>query len=145
IYRELLGRSDVTLSEFIAERYFGMIRNVHRHGWLLLYLFGCSPALCKSFFSGREPPPGARFVEFDSETLYRPYATSLRMSDIGYKNDSQAGVAISLDDLSSYVASLTRAIETPYPPYQRIGVKVDGEYRQLNANLLQIENEYYSP
>ena len=30
------------------------------------------------------------------------------------------------------------------PRYEQIGVKVDGEYRQLNANLLQIENEYYS-
>ena len=30
-----------------------------------------------------------------------------------------------------------------YEVITRIGVKVDGEYRQLNANLLQIENEYY--
>ncbi len=39
---------------------------------------------------------------------------------------------------------LTRAISTPHPPYEALGVKVDGEYRQLNANILQIENEYYS-
>lgn len=143
IYRNLLGCSD-PLTQFIADQYFGMIRNVHRYGWLLLYLFGCSPALCKSFFIGREQLE-RRFAPFDSETLYRPYATSLRMSDIGYKNDSQAGVAISFDDLASYVASLTRAIETPYPPYERIGVKVGGQHRQLNTNLLQIENEYYSP
>jgi glutamate--cysteine ligase len=144
VYREILRRADTPMPAFIAEQYFGIIRNVHRYGWLILYLFGCSPALCKSFFTGREPP-GERFTEFDPDTYYRPYATSLRMSDIGYKNDSQSGVAISFDDLPSYVASLTRAIETPYPPYERIGVKADGEYRQLNANLLQIENEYYSP
>jgi glutamate--cysteine ligase len=29
-------------------------------------------------------------------------------------------------------------------PWEEIGVVVDGEYRQLNANILQIENEYYS-
>jgi glutamate--cysteine ligase len=39
---------------------------------------------------------------------------------------------------------LSAAVTTPHPEYQKIGVKVDGEYRQLNANLLQIENEYYS-
>jgi glutamate--cysteine ligase len=36
------------------------------------------------------------------------------------------------------------AIQTPEPRYEEIGVKVDGEYRQLSANKLQIENEYYS-
>ena len=30
------------------------------------------------------------------------------------------------------------------PRYAAIGVVVDGDYRQLNANILQIENEYYS-
>ena len=40
---------------------------------------------------------------------------------------------------------MSRAVKTPEPDYEAIGVKVDGEYRQLNANLLQIENEYYSP
>ena len=32
----------------------------------------------------------------------------------------------------------------PYPPFEALGVKVDGEYRQLSGNVLQIENEYYS-
>ncbi|MFO1417566.1 MAG: glutamate--cysteine ligase [Methylotetracoccus sp.] len=144
IYRDLLGAPQA-LGAFVSDRYFGMIRNVHRYGWLLLYLFGCSPALCKSFFAGREDDLASRFSELDSATWYRPYATTLRMSDIGYKNDSQSEVAICFDDLPAYVESLSRAIDTPFEPYQRIGVKVDGEYRQLNANLLQIENEYYSP
>jgi glutamate--cysteine ligase len=42
------------------------------------------------------------------------------------------------------VRDLSKAIGTPYPPYEKLGVKVDGAYRQLNANILQIENEYYS-
>jgi glutamate--cysteine ligase len=66
------------------------------------------------------------------------------MSDLGYRNKSQAGVEISVNSLDEYVRDLNRAISTPHPEYQRIGVKVDGRYRQLNANLLQIENEYYS-
>ena len=39
---------------------------------------------------------------------------------------------------------LGAAVSTPHPEYERLGVKVDGQYRQLNANLLQIENEYYA-
>jgi glutamate--cysteine ligase len=131
------------LDSFIAERYFSMIRNAQRFGWLILYLFGASPACSKSFFVGREAL-AAKFAAFDTDTLYRPHATSLRMSDIGYKNSNQSSLDISANDLEGYVTSLSRAISTPYPPYQRIGVKVDGEYRQLNANILQIENEFYS-
>jgi glutamate--cysteine ligase len=142
VYQALLGNSE-PLDQFIADQYFGLIRNTHRYGWLILYLFGSSPALCKSFFAGREPRTGG-FSEFDARTLYRPYATSLRMSDIGYRNDSQATLDISFNNLGEYVASLSKAIGTPYADYEKIGVKVGGEYRQLNANILQIENEYYS-
>lgn len=142
VLRELEGRTEA-LSGFVADSYFGMVRNVHRYGWLTIYLFGASPAFCKSFFGGREHL-ASRFSEFDARTLFRPYATSLRMSDIGYKNDSQAGLEISFNHLDDYVASLGKAIATPYPLYERIGVKVDGDYRQLNGNILQIENEYYS-
>ena len=46
--------------------------------------------------------------------------------------------------LEEYVRDLEHAVGTPNPDYQRIGVVVDGTYRQLNANYLQIENEYYS-
>ncbi len=126
--------------EFISESYFALLRNYRRHGWLVLYLFGVSPAVCKSFIAGRD----IALPQLDTGTFYEPYATSLRMSDLGYRNKSQAGVAISVNSLSEYVRDLQRAISTPHPEYQRIGVKVDEEYRQLNANLLQIENEYYS-
>jgi glutamate--cysteine ligase len=142
VLAELLESRD-PLPKFIADAYFGIIRNVHRYGWLVIYLFGMSPTVCKSFFRGREHLAAA-FPEFDAETLYRPYATSLRMSDIGYRNDNQAALEISFDNLDDYVASLGKAIDTPYRPYERIGVKVGGEYRQLNSNILQIENEYYS-
>jgi glutamate--cysteine ligase len=66
------------------------------------------------------------------------------MSDIGYRNKNQASVSVSVNSLAEYVRDLSRATGTSYPPYEQIGVKVHGEYRQLNANILQIENEYYS-
>lgn len=133
------GASRVEQS-FISEQYFALLRNYRRHGWLILYLFGNSPALCSSFVRGRDHS----LQEFGPGTLYAPHATSLRMSDLGYRNKSQAGVQISVNSLDEYVRDLTAAVSTPNPEYQRLGVKVDGEYRQLNANLLQIENEYYS-
>ena len=128
------------LPHFVSERYFALIRNFQRMGWILPYLFGTSPALCRSFLGARRD----RFDRFDEGTRYLPHATSLRMSDIGYKNKSQAGLEISYDGLDRYVESLARAIETPSPEFERFGVHVGGEYRQLNRNVLQIENEYYS-
>ncbi len=126
--------------DFISDQYFALLRNYRRFGWLILYLFGNSPALCSSFVRGREHD----LQTLSPGTLFDPYATSLRMSDLGYRNKNQAGVQISVNSLTEYVRDLSAAVSTPHPEYEKIGVKVDGEYRQLNANLLQIENEYYS-
>ncbi len=136
-------RSPLELQAFINEGYFGLIRNFQRVGWIILYLFGASPAICKNFFKSR-PALMSQFDELDSGTLYHPYATSLRMSDIGYKSKNQAGLNIDYNSLDGYVNSLGKAITTPYPDYQQIGTEVNGEYRQLNCNILQIENEFYS-
>jgi glutamate--cysteine ligase len=135
-----VNRSKQSSRDFISEQYFGVLRNYRRHGWLVLYLFGTSPAVSKSFFAGRV----TELATLDEDTFYEPHGTSLRMSDIGYRNKNQANVSVSVNSLDEYVRDLTRAIGTPYPPYAELGVKVDGEYRQLNANILQIENEYYS-
>jgi glutamate--cysteine ligase len=125
---------------FISASYFDLLRNYRRHGWIVLYLFGVSPVVCKSFLAGRD----FQLEDFTHDTAYEPYATSLRMSDVGYRNRNQAGLAVSVNSLEEYVRDLTHAITTPHPPYEALGVKVDGEYRQLNANILQLENEYYS-
>jgi glutamate--cysteine ligase len=125
---------------FVSARYFDLLRNYRRYGWLVLYLFGVSPVVCKSFLKGRDHS----LRDFAAGTAYEPYGTSLRMSDIGYRNRNQADLTVSVNSLEEYVRDLTRAITTPHPPYAELGVKVDGEYRQLNANILQIENEYYS-
>jgi glutamate--cysteine ligase len=137
---ESVDQSSQPRQDFISESYFALLRNYRRYGWLVLYLFGTSPAVSRSFFAGREVTMPA----LDADTLYEPFATSLRMSDIGYRNKTQAAVSVSVNSLADYVRDLSQAIHTPYPPYEQLGVKVDGEYRQLNANILQIENEYYS-
>ncbi len=140
-YLDVVGNSGDCVAAR-SEHYMGMIRNLQRLGWLVPYLFGASPAVCASFVQGRETD----LIAFDGYTLHGPYATSLRMGDIGYQNQQEAGTGMkaSYDSLDAYVRSLTWAIETPCPEYERIGVKVGERYEQLNANVLQIENEYYS-
>jgi glutamate--cysteine ligase len=137
---EYINESKQPRQDFVSEQYFGVLRNYRRFGWLVLYLFGTSPAVSKGFFAGRD----ISLPSLDKDTAYEPYGTSLRMSDIGYRNKNQAGVSVSVNSLDEYVRDLSRAVSTPYPPYEKLGVKVNGEYRQLNANVLQIENEYYS-
>ena len=139
ILQTVRGNKD-PLPRFVSDSYFALIRNFQRQGWLIPYLFGSSPVVCKSFLGHN----AGDLQDLDGGSWYQPYATTLRMSDIGYKNNSQAGLRISYDGVDAYIESLTRAIEAPSPEYQAIGVVVDGEYRQLNANILQIENEYYS-
>src|SRR5690606_24633274 len=48
------------------------------------------------------------------------------------------------NDLTSYTDSLRQLVSTPYAPYVEMGTQRDGEWLQLNSNILQIENEYYS-
>jgi len=125
---------------FQSERYIALIRNFRRYSWLLMYLFGASPALDKSFLRGRTH----QLRTLDADTFYLPWATSLRMSDLGYQNNAQAGLTPCYNDLTSYTDSLRRAVSTPYAPYAAIGTRHEGEWLQLNTNVLQIENEYYS-
>jgi len=125
---------------FVSDRYFHLLRNYRRHGWIVLYLFGVSPVVCNTFLRGRN----VTLPRLSKDTSYEPYATSLRMSDLGYRNRNQAGLSVSVNSLDEYVRDLSRAIATRHEPYEKLGVKTDGQYRQLNANILQIENEYYS-
>lgn len=134
-------KSNLSADDFRSEAYMALIRNFRRMGWLVLYLFGASPALCKSFLGNNQ----SDLKSFNENTYYEPFGTSLRMSDLGYSNNTQAKLNISLNSLNEYIDDLGCAICTPDPGYEKIGVKVDGKYRQLSANQLQIENEYYSP
>lgn len=126
--------------DFISAGYIALIRNFRRHAWLLSYLFGASPAVDTSFVDGKEH----QLEQLDKDTLYLPYATCLRMTDLGYKSSAQESIRICYNHLSTYINSVREALNTEYKEYEEIGVKVDGKYRQLNTKLLQIENEFYS-
>ena len=126
--------------DFKNENYFGLIRNYSRMSWMIPLLFGCSPVVCKSFLSGNT----SRFKKMLDGTYYVQNGTSLRMSDIGYKNKNQSALKISYDSLDCYLRSLKKAITTPYPEYETIGLYDGADRIQLSTNVLQIENEYYS-
>jgi glutamate--cysteine ligase len=120
--------------------YFGLIRNVRRHAFLLLRLFGASPAVCACFVDGRRHT----LEPLGPDTFGLPYATSLRMGRLGYQSDAQAALNVSYNSLAGYAASLHGALTTPHPPYEALGVRnLGGEYNQLATSLLQIENEFY--
>jgi glutamate--cysteine ligase len=128
-----------SLVAYQTDAYFHLIRNFRRHSWLLLYLFGASPTVCRSFVAGRTHS----LQEFNAGTLYLPGATSLRMGPLGYQSDAQASLAVSFNSLRSYAESLNGALTKSYPPYEAIGLRDGDNYRQLGTSLLQIENEFY--
>lgn len=129
--------------EAISEGYFRLIRNYYRFGWVIPYLFGASPAICSSFLQGKKS--ALPFKETECGMYYLPYATSLRLSDLGYTNKSQSALGITFNSLSGYVEGLKRAIQTPSEEYAKIGLIKDGKHLQINTNVLQIENELYAP
>ncbi|MFM7786323.1 MAG: glutamate--cysteine ligase, partial [Gammaproteobacteria bacterium] len=137
--RALHGASE-SLQDFKTAQYFALIRNFHRFSWLLIYLFGASPALCRSFVAGR----AHGLDELAPCTLHAPWATSLRMGDLGYQSDAQQSIDVPYNGLGDYVDALIRAIREPHPAYVAIGTRRDGEWLQLSTSLLQIENEFYS-
>jgi glutamate--cysteine ligase len=139
VYADLRALRAADTAEFQSASYFELLRNYRRLGWLVLYLFGTSPAVGRDFLdqslAGLQP--------LDTRTAYGPFATSLRMSDIGYRNRNQAGVAVSVNSLDEYLRDLRRAVSTPHPAYEQIGLKRGDTWMQLSTSVLQIENEFY--
>lgn len=126
--------------DYQSQRYITLLNNFHRTSWLLMVLFGASPAVSSAFVQGREHG----LETLSADTLYLPHATSLRMSDLGYQNKAQQGLMPPYNTLQDYMRGLARAVQKPYPPYEEIGLRRDGEWVQINTHILQIENEYYS-
>jgi len=129
-----------SLPDVSSEQYFALIRNFRRQAFLLLYLFGASPALCSSFVAGRPH----ELQPLGDGSMFMPHGTSLRMGRLGYQSDAQASLAVSYNSLEGYAASLQDALTRPWPAYEAIGIRnLGGDYNQLGTSLLQIENEFY--
>ena len=140
-WREIHG-SDLTGSAAQSAGYLGLVRNYFRYGWVIPYLFGASPALCSSFLQGKET--NLDFQKVGEGTIYLPYATSLRLSDLGYTNSSQSSLNICYNSVDNYIASVRQALHKKAPEFKGLGIKEGDNYIQLNDNVLQIENELYA-
>ncbi len=123
------------LQQFQNDFYLGLTRNFTRNFYILLYLFGASPTADISY----APESQIHGLEKDEHTIWGKYATSVRMSPIGYINRSRCTASVSLNSLEEYIKDLKRALNTPCPDFADISP--DG---QLNKNIFQIENEYYA-
>ena len=119
--------------------YLSTIRNILRNNWFLLYFFGSSPFVIEQLISKKK----YKFKKH-KDIYYLPYATSLRMSDIGYQNTEQSKLNISLDNLKKYISSLLSATSTKSIEFKEMSILSSIERSQLNENYLQIEDEYYS-
>ncbi|HEY4513859.1 MAG TPA: glutamate--cysteine ligase [Candidatus Paceibacterota bacterium] len=134
-----IERFKADLSIFKDDRYFSLMRNVIRYVPLLTYLFGASPVADETFF--RKKP--SELQTLNHSMYLGQYATSLRQSRFGYSNLSNQ-VSVSFNSLDEYLNDLYRAITTSSKLWSSIGVHKDGKQIQLNMNILQLENEFYS-
>jgi glutamate--cysteine ligase len=138
-----ISENNAPMNDFISEKYFALLRNYKRYCWLIPYLYGSSPTICGSFLKNKAT--SLPFKKSASGYMYLEYATSLRMSDLGYTNSEQSSLQICYNDLDGYLDGVQSAINLPSEKFAKLGVKVDGKYQQLNSNVLQIENELYAP
>lgn len=138
-YQSLL-RSEASFSSFVSEQYLGLIRNCLRLEWIIPFLFGSSPAVCASFFKGH----ASDLEKWHADSYVDPMATSLRLSDLGYNNNIQSRIKISYNSLPEFIETMKKAVHTPVPEYQRIGVFKEGQYNQLSDCVFQIEDEHYA-
>ena len=135
-----LAPQNTSLQEFKNESYLSLVRNFRRNAWLLLYLFGASPIVPKSFIAGRP-----NFLQnLNDQDCYLENATCLRMSELGYMSNAQDNLFIAYNNLDEYVENLLYALKEKFPRYEQIGIEKEGEFIQINDSIIQIENEYYS-
>ena len=123
-----------------SDIYLGLIRNFKRNFWFLLYFFGASPIFDKSFVSGRNHS----IKNTNKSDLYDEYATSLRMSEVGYQSYHQKALDIKYNSLDSFIESLKKGIFEEYEVFKSLGLyDENNERQQISSGILQIENELY--
>ena len=123
-----------------SDIYLGLIRNFKRNFWFLLYFFGASPIFDKSFVLGRSHS----IKNTNKSDLYDEYATSLRMSEVGYQSYHQKALDIKYNSLDSFIESLKKGIFEEYEVFKSLGLyDENNERQQISSGILQIENELY--
>lgn len=140
---ELLGDARGAGPVDATRGYFHTMRNLVSIGWIVPWLFGASPAICRTFL---EPDATTDLSRLGESTLYAPLGTSLRMGNIGYRYREDVPIDLSVDhgSFEGWARDVVGHVTTEHPPYAALGLfDARGRRQQLNANRLQIENEYY--
>lgn len=144
-WAELHGLEDNNTDAVRTAGYFHMTREWMRVAWVVPYLFGASPAVCETFLG--DASNSSDLEQLKGGTRYARYGTSLRMGNIGYRYREDSGVDLSVchDSFACYMNDLHGHVTTEHPEYAADGIlDASGYHQQLNANRLQIENEFYS-
>ena len=101
-FENLRGEED--LQTFKNKSYLSLIRNFRRNAWMILYLFGSSPVVPKTFITDRK-----NFLqELNEEDLFLEYATCLRMSELGYMSKAQDNLYIAYNLSLIHISEPTR-------------------------------------
>jgi len=125
---------------FINQKYLGAIRNIKRNFWFLLERLGASPIAHESYLLNREHS----LSKHGNNDLFLPFATSLRMSDVGYQSSMQNALKINYNNLDEFIDAIVKGINTPVKDFEEIGlVDEQGVPQQISTGILQIENELY--
>ncbi len=133
-------KDDENLQSFKNKKYLSLIRNFRRNAWMILYLFGSSPVVPKTFISDRK-----NFLkELNEDDLFLEYATCLRMSELGYMSEAQDKLYIAYNNIEEYLRDLKNALTKKHKRYEEVGLIKHGKRIQINTSIIQIENEYYS-
>jgi len=136
----LFKNMDIDSQKVRSAAYFNMLRNIYRVNWLILYLFGASPTITRNFLT----EDNHSFKQLDKQTLFLPYATSLRMSNFGYQNTRRKKLEVSINSMAEYVSDLRKATNTAHSEFAKIQKKNTNFQAQINENILQIDDEYYA-
>ncbi|XBC39602.1 MAG: glutamate--cysteine ligase [Buchnera aphidicola (Chaetogeoica yunlongensis)] len=129
-------------SNSISKGYLCLIRNYHRYGWIIPYLFGASPAIESFFLKNKQ---NIYNLKKHKKILYLPWSTSLRLSNLGHTNLTINKLSLTFNSLSEYLSTLKYFMHTSSKNFENIGMyDNEGNLKQINTNLLQIENELYT-
>lgn len=143
-FQECLCKIDSESNKCRNTIYLNILRNYMRKSWLVNYLFGSSPVADKSFLQGQEVPPFLK--EFGKNSYHNDKTTCMRMGRLGYNNRKQVELNVCFNRIDEYISTIKKLTNKPDEQYAKLGMQdAQGEYQQLNTNLLQIENEYYAP
>jgi glutamate--cysteine ligase len=114
---------------------------------VLIYLFGASPSCHPTYYSviNRELEIIQKCCPSCVNIIknFNQYAISLRVSRFGYSN-SLKNEKMYFNSLEEYSTKLRKMMSTKNEKYLKMGIYRNGSQIQLNENVLQKENEFYS-